>query len=191
MKRGMRAPLVAVGDGALGLLGGGPRCLPQDAPAAGLGSQDRQRARQSAEGSAAGRKARYLRDHQSGEQGRARRERLSRSPMSSAPDGPSRSPSSSTTRTLCSRSTTIRRNAGSTCARPTRPTRSSQPLPDARPDQPHQRSVLARRVARDGVQAHRGRGGEVEKINGHELVVIVRAGAKFVHGKLVEAQDDA
>jgi hypothetical protein len=28
------------------------------------------------------------------------------------------------------------------------------------------------------------------KINGHELVALVRAGAKFVNGKLVEAQED-
>jgi len=44
--------------------------------------------------------------------------------------------------------------------------------------------------ARDGVQAHRGRGGRCRKINGHELVALVRAGAKFVNGKLVEAQND-
>ena len=32
--------------------------------------------------------------------------------------------------------------------------------------------------------------GRWRKINGHELVALVRAGAKFVNGKLVEAQDD-
>jgi transposase-like protein len=32
--------------------------------------------------------------------------------------------------------------------------------------------------------------GRWRKINGHELVALVRAGAKFENGKLVEAQDD-
>jgi len=32
--------------------------------------------------------------------------------------------------------------------------------------------------------------GRWRKINGHELVALVRAGAKFVNGKLVEAQND-
>jgi hypothetical protein len=32
--------------------------------------------------------------------------------------------------------------------------------------------------------------GSWRKINRHELVALVRAGAKFVSGKLVEAQDD-
>ncbi len=32
--------------------------------------------------------------------------------------------------------------------------------------------------------------GRWRKINGHELVALVRAGATFVNGKLVEAQDD-
>jgi len=33
--------------------------------------------------------------------------------------------------------------------------------------------------------------GRWRRLNGHELVALVRAGAKFVNGKLVEAQDDA
>jgi putative transposase len=36
-KRGMKAPEVAVGDGALGFLGRCARCVPQDPPPKGLG----------------------------------------------------------------------------------------------------------------------------------------------------------
>ena len=53
-KRGMRAPMVAVGDGALGFLGRGERRLFRDASATGLGAQDSQCSRLPAEAGAAG-----------------------------------------------------------------------------------------------------------------------------------------
>src|SRR5262249_25953606 len=56
-RRGMRAPLVAVGDGALGFLGRRPRRLAEYPRAAGLGPQARQHPRQAAPTTPAARKA--------------------------------------------------------------------------------------------------------------------------------------
>lgn len=56
----------------------------------------------------------------------------------------------------------------------------------------HPRSRIAGRGAGDGdgVQAHRGRSGPLAGGERPHLIALVRAGALFVNGKLVEGPDD-
>jgi hypothetical protein len=61
-RRGMRAPVLAIGDGALGFLGRGAGSVAGDRRAAVLGAPDRQRPRQAAEESAAAGEAGAARD---------------------------------------------------------------------------------------------------------------------------------
>ena len=71
-RRGLRAPVMAIGDGALGLLGRGARRLAGDDPTARLVPQDGQRARQAPQTPSAAGQAGAARDHVCGDQERRR-----------------------------------------------------------------------------------------------------------------------
>jgi transposase-like protein len=71
-KRGMRAPVLAIGDGALGFLGRGEGRFPADALATGLGPQDLQRPRRPTEERAWEGQEGDPRDHRGRKQGRSR-----------------------------------------------------------------------------------------------------------------------
>ena len=119
-RRGMRAPVLAVGDGALGFWGALREVFPADPRAALLVPQDRQHSRRAAQvgpsrarrrpsrRSGTPRTADHALDAVKAVRGRLRGEVR-----------PRPSPRSPTTSRSCSRSTTTPPSTGSTCARPT------------------------------------------------------------------------
>ena len=129
--RGMRAPVLAVGDGALGFWAALRDVWPETRSPAVLGAQGRQRPRRAAEVGAP--------DRHGGCWPRSATPRTATTPC--APrrvrsrvrrrSGPRRSPRSSTTSTRCSRSSTSRPSTGSTSRRPTRSSRRSRPCGSA------------------------------------------------------------
>ena len=126
-RRGMRAPVLAVGRRRARVLGRAARGVPADPGAAMLVPQDRQRARGAAEVGPSGGEEGPGRDlERRGQRPRPPRRRR-RSSWPTAPSSPRPSRRSPTTSTSCSRSTTTRPSTGSTCAPRTRSSRPSPP----------------------------------------------------------------
>ena len=126
-RRGMRAPVLAIGDGALGFWSAGREVFPQAREQPLLVSQDRQRARRAAEVRAPGREEGPGRDLERRGQGPRPRRGEGASPPPTAPSFPRPSRRSPRMRRSCWRSTTTRPSTGSTCARPTRSNLLSPP----------------------------------------------------------------
>ena len=187
-RRGMRAPVLAVGDGALGFWGALREVFPPGPGAALLVPQDRQRARRAAEVRASRGEEGAGRDlERRGPPPRPRRrDRRSRPPTGRSSPRPSRR--SPTTSTSCSRSTTTPPSTGSTCA-PRTP--SSRTFATVR----HRTKVTRGPGSRAAglamafklIEAAQDRW---RAVNGPHLVALVRAGATFVNGKLVERPDE-
>ena len=102
-------------------------------------------------------------------------------------NSPRPQPRSPAMRTSCSRSSTTRPSTGCTCAPPTR---SINVRYRPAPDEGHQGTRLESGRDGHGLQAHRIRPAPLEVVNAPRLVALVRAGAVFVNGKLVERPED-
>ena len=126
-RRGMHAPVLAVGDGALGFWKAVRDVFPATPRAAVLVAQDRQRPRRAAEVGPPGREEGAGGDLQRRGQDPRPQPRRRRSPPSSASSGPKRRRRSPTTSTCSWRSTTTRPSTGSTCGPRTRSSRPSPP----------------------------------------------------------------
>jgi hypothetical protein len=184
-RRGMQAPVVAVGDGGAGAVGGAAGGVPRHPPAARLGHKTA-----NVLGAAYPRPCRP---------GRARRwprsamrptgptpsRRSRRSRATTASSGPRRWPRSATTPRSCCASSTSQPSTGST-SRPA--TRSS--LPSRRcgcgPGSP--RALAPRRRGWRWLESAQQRW---RAVNGPQLVALVRAGARFDKGVMVERPDEA
>ena len=187
-RRGMRAPVLAIGDGALGFWGALREVFPRDPRAALLVPQDRECSCRAAEVGASGREEGAGGDLErrgqaprprrgEGVRGRLRRE---------VPQG--RREDHRRRRASCSRSTTTRPSTGSTCAPRIRSSRPSRPSGTARKitKGPGSRAAgLA--MAFKLIEAAQVRW---RAVNAPHLVALVRAGATFDNGKLVERPDE-
>jgi len=187
-RRGMRAPVLAVGDGALGLwkalrevfpttgeqrcwfhvsATSSPRCPSPRTRAPGLHSQRSTTPRTASTPSSPRRRSR----------------------SSTARSGPRRSPRSPSTSTCSSPSTTSPPNTGSTCARRTRSgsTFATVRLRQRVTKGPGSRAAgvaMAFKLIESAQTRWR-------VVNAPHLVALVRAGARFEKGKLVERPDES
>jgi putative transposase len=100
---------------------------------------------------------------------------------------PRRSPRSPAKPSGYCASSTIRPSTGSTCA-PRIPSRVRSPRSGPGPGSP--RAGHQGHGAGDGVQAAAGGRGRWRAVNGPHLVALVRAGARFDKGKLIERPDE-
>ena len=186
-RRGMRAPVLAVGDGALGFWAAVPSC--SQAPASsGAGST------RSPTSSMPCRSRRSpARRSPSRRSGTPRivstpRRRQGRSRRSTGPSGPRRPRRSSTTSTCSWSSTTTPPSTGSTCARPTpiESTFATVRLRQRVTKGPGSRATGVA-MAFKLIQAAQARW---RAVNAPHLVALVRAGATFERGILVERPAD-
>ena len=187
-RRGMRAPVLAVGRRRARVLGCAARGVPAGQRAALLVPQDRERARCAAEvGASRGEEGPGRDLERRGPPPRPRRrEGASRPPTARSSPRPSRR--SPTTSTSCSRSTTTPPSTGSTCA-PRIPIESTFATVRHRTKitrGPGSRAAgLA--MAFKLIEAAQARW---RAVNAPHLVALVRAGATFDNGKLVERPDE-
>jgi hypothetical protein len=152
-RRGMRAPVLAVGDGALGFWNGLREVLPET-------REDR----------------RWF--HKTGNV-------LAALPKSEHPGA--KKALTEIWGESCWRSATTPRSTGCTCVRRTRESTFGD---GPAPDQGHQRARLAGGGPGDGVQADQVLTGPLARGQRAHLVALVRAGAVFVNGKLVERPEE-
>ena len=187
-RRGMRAPVLAVGDGALGFWGALREVFPQAREQRCWFHKIGNVLAALPKSAHPGAKKALARDlERRGPRPRPRRRRP-RSRLPTAPSSPRRSRRSPTTSTSCSRSTTTPPSTGSTCAPPTRSSRPSPPSGTAprSPADPGSRAAgLA--MAFKLIEAAQDRW---RAVNAPHLVALVRAGAVFENGKLVERPDE-
>ena len=155
-RRGMRAPVLAIGRRRAGVLGRAAGGVPGDQGAALLVPQDGERACRAAEVGASRRRRGRCRRSSTPRTASTPASRRRRSRSTTAPSFPRPSRRSPTTWTCCWRSTTTRPSTGSICGRRIRSNRRSRPSGTA-PRSPRARLPGGR--PGDGVQAHRGRPG--------------------------------
>jgi len=150
--RGMRAPVLAMGDGALGFWAALRDVFPET-------REQRCWFHKSANVLAALPKSAHpaaitaMQQIYNAENGDLARSRRRRSPSTTAPSSPSRSPRSPTSWTCCWSSTSTRPSIGCTCGRRTRVDVCDRPAPHEGDEGPR----ISQGRPGDGVQADRGR----------------------------------
>ena len=185
-RRGMRAPVLAVGDGALGFWAALREVFPETRAQRCWVHKVANVLNGAAEVGAAAPPGGCWPRSVTPKTATTPCGQSTRSPPSSAPSGPRRSPRSSTTSSRCSPSTTSRPSTGSTSRPRTRSSRRSRRCGCA------PRSPRAPARERPGWRwrssSSRPPSNRWRAVNGPHLVALVRAGARFEKGVIVERE---